>query len=119
MRHKLTVLRALATLFCTFVPLFAQFNGSTPVGEATPASLSLTLDDAIARGLKTNIGLLTRDNSSTNARVDKMRLLTALLPTVTGGVSMTEQQTNLATFGFTGIKSFPIPAVIGPFHYQQ
>jgi outer membrane protein TolC len=119
MRHKLTVLRAVTTFLCTFVPLLAQFNGSTPVGEATPAPLGLTLDDAIARGLKTNLGLLTRENSSTNARVDKMRLLTALLPTVTGGVSMTEQQVNLATFGFTGIKSFQIPAVIGPFHYQQ
>jgi outer membrane protein TolC len=101
------------------VPLLAQFNGSTPTGQATPTPLNLTLDDAIARGLKTNFGLLTRDNSSTSARVDKMRLLTALLPTVTGQVSTTEQQTDLASFGFTGIKAFPIPSVIGPFHYQD
>jgi outer membrane protein TolC len=48
-----------------------------------------------------------------------MRLLAALLPTVTGEVSMTVQQVNLATFGFTGIKGFQLPAVIGPFHYQD
>lgn len=107
-------------LSSTFIPLFAQsFTGSTPVGEATPAPLNLSLDEAIQRGLKTNIGLLSRDNSSTNARVDRMRLLAALLPTVTGRVSMTEQQTDLASFGFTGIKNFPIPSVIGPFHYQD
>ncbi len=98
------------------MPLFAQFNGSTPTGEASPASLNLSLDDAIARGLKTNLGLLTRENSSTNARVDKMRLLAALLPSVTASVSMTEQQVNLATFGF----HFPgVPSIIGPFHYQD
>jgi outer membrane protein TolC len=119
MRHRLTVLRAVSILICTFLPLSAQFTGSTPTGEATPTPLSLSLDDAIARGMKTNLGLLTRDNSSTSARVDRMRLLTALLPTVTGTAQMTEQQIDLATFGFTGIKNFQIPAVIGPFHYQE
>jgi len=103
-------------LSSTFFPLLAQFNGSTPTGEATPAPLNLSLDDAIARGLKTNLGLLTRDNSSTSARVDRMRLLAELLPTVTGGVSMTEQQISLAAFGF----HFPgIPGVVGPSHYQD
>lgn len=116
MRPKLTVFRAVSTLFCTFLPLFAQFNGSTPSGEATSAPLNLSLDEAIARGLKTNLGLLTRENSSTSARVDKMRLLAALLPTVSASVGMTEQQVNLATFGF----HFPgVPSIIGPFHYQD
>ncbi|MGA3204517.1 MAG: hypothetical protein ABSF12_18655, partial [Bryobacteraceae bacterium] len=62
-----------------FLPLFAQFNGSTPTGEATPVPLGLSLDDAIARGLKTNLGLLTRENSSATARADKIRLLAELL----------------------------------------
>ena len=106
-------------LSSTFFPLLAQFNGSIPSGVATPAPLNLSLDDAIARGMKTNFGLLTRDNSSTSARADRMKLLAALLPTVTGRVEMTEQQSDLASFGFTGIKAFPIPAVIGPFHYQD
>jgi outer membrane protein TolC len=101
------------------LPLFAQFNGSTPTGEASATPLKLSLDDAIARGLKTNLGLLTRDNSATGARVDRMRLLAALLPNVSLNASTTEQQTDLASFGFTGIKNFPIPAVIGPFHYQD
>jgi outer membrane protein TolC len=116
MRHNLTLLRAASTLFCTFLPLFAQFNGSTPTGDASLTPLNLSLDDAIARGLKTNLGLLTRENSSTNARVDRMQLLAEMLPTVTGGVSMTEQQVSLATFGF----HIPgIPSIIGPFHYQD
>ncbi len=116
MRHKLTVLRAVSTLFCTFLPLIAQFNGSTPTGVATSAPLQLSLDDAIARGLKTNLGLLTRENSSTSARVDRMRLLAEMLPTINGEVSMTEQELSLATFGF----HFPgVPTIVGPFHYQD
>jgi outer membrane protein TolC len=116
MRLKLTVLRVVSTLFCTFIPLFAQFNGSTPIGEAVSAPLNLTLDDAIARGLKTNLGLLTRENSSTSARVDRMQLLAAMLPTVSGSLSMTDQQISLSTFGF----HFPgVPSIIGPFHYQE
>ncbi|MGA3190116.1 MAG: TolC family protein [Bryobacteraceae bacterium] len=105
------------TLASTFLPLLAQqFNGSTPTGEATSTPLNLSLDDAIARGLKTNLGLLTRENSSTSARVDKMRLLAAMLPTVSGELSMSEQQLSLSTFGF----HFPgVPNVIGPFHYQD
>jgi outer membrane protein TolC len=98
------------------LPLSAQFTGSTPTGEATAAPLSLSLDDAIARGLKTNLGLLTRENSSVSARVDRLQLLAELLPTVTGGVSMSEQQVSLSTFGF----HFPgVPTIIGPFHYQD
>lgn len=116
MRHKLTVIRAVSTLLCTFFPLCAQFNGSTPTGEAASAPLNLSLDDAIARGLKTNLGLLTRENSSNSARVDRMQLLAAMLPTVTGQVSMTEQQLNLATFGF---HFAGVPSIIGPFHYQD
>jgi outer membrane protein TolC len=103
-------------LTSTFFPLLAQFNGSTPTGEAIPAPLNLSLDDAIARGLKTNLGLLTRENTSTGARVDRMRLLAALLPTVSTSVGMTEQQVSLSTFGF----HFPgVPTIIGPFHYQD
>lgn len=112
----MTVFKAVSTLLCAFLPLFAQFNGSTPIGEAVSAPLNLSLDDAIARGMKTNLGLLTRENSSTSARVDRMQLLAQMLPTVTGQVSMSEQQVNLATFGF----HFPgVPSIIGPFHYQD
>jgi outer membrane protein TolC len=103
-------------LSSAFLPLLAQFNSSAPVGEAAPVPLGLSLDDAIARGLKTNLGLLTRENSSASARADKIRLLAELLPTVAAGVSMTERQISLATFGFR----FPgVPTIIGPSHYQD
>jgi outer membrane protein TolC len=114
--YQLAIVRAVLTLSCTCLQLLAQFNGSVPVSEATPAPVNLSLGDAIVRGLQTNLGLLTRENSSTTARAEKMRLLSALLPTVTAELSMTEQQINLATFGI----SLPgVPAIVGPAHYQE
>jgi outer membrane protein TolC len=98
------------------LPAFAQFNGSTPSGEVSPAPLNLTLDEAVARGLKTNLGLLSRDNSSQLARVDRIRLLAQILPTLGAGVSMSENQVSLKTFGFH-INN--VPTIIGPFHYQD
>lgn len=112
----MTVSRVFLTLLCGLAPLKAQFSGSTPSGEAASTPLHLTMDDAIARGLKTNLGLLTRENSSDLARVDRIRLLAQLLPTVKAGVFMTEQQVSLSTFGF----HIPnVPSVIGPYHFQD
>ena len=112
----MNVLRAVLTLFCTCFALLAQFNASAPSGDATPVPLNLSLDDAIARGMKTNLGLLTRENENTSARAQRIQLLAELLPTLTGGVSMTEQQISLATFGF---RLPGIPTIIGPSHYQD
>ena len=39
----------------------AQFQGSVPTGVASPTPVSLTLRDAIDRGLRTNLGLLSVD----------------------------------------------------------
>jgi outer membrane protein TolC len=91
-----------------------QFQGSVPSGKASPTPLALKLDDAIARGLQTNLGLLSRDTTSQTARAERIRALSALLPQVTGSVGQTEEQTNLQTLGF----SLPgIPRMVGPYYY--
>ena len=46
----------------------AQFQGSVPTGVASPTPLSLTLHDAIDRGLKTNLGLLLSGQASETTR---------------------------------------------------
>lgn len=99
-----------------------QFQGSVPAGSVSPEPLALKLDDALERGLQTNLGLLVRDSTSETVRAERVRALSALLPQVTGTVAETEEQLNLKTFGF--IFKFPtipgfagIPSVVGPFHY--
>ena len=98
----------------------STFQGSVPTGTASPAPISLTLRDAIARGLRTNLGFLESDSASEIARGQRMRALSALLPSVTGEVSQHEEQLNLKTVGFNF--SFPgvsIPRIVGPFHFTD
>lgn len=100
----------------------SQFQGSVPAGSATATPLALKLDDAVERGLQTNLGLLVRDTTSQTARAERMRALSALLPQVTGTLGETEQQLSLKTIGFNfkfpPIPGFSgIPTIVGPFHY--
>jgi outer membrane protein TolC len=89
----------------------SQFQGSVAEGEAG-APLKLSLQDAIDRGLKTNLGLLVRDTGVSTARAERIRALSDLLPKVAGDISETLQQINLAAFGF----HFPgVSPIIGPF----
>ena len=65
----------------------AQFQGSVPMGAASPTPVALTLRDAIDRGLKANLGLLLSGQVSESARGERLRSLSALLPQVNGAVS--------------------------------
>lgn len=100
-----------------------SFQGSVPQGTATGTAMALTLNDALNRGLKANLGLLTNVQSSNEIRAERLRALSGLLPNVTGQLSMTEQQINLQALGFNvklppGL-GFSIPAIIGPYSYQS
>jgi outer membrane protein TolC len=98
----------------------SQFQGSVPAGAASPGKIALTLHDAINRGLKTNLGLLVSESASDAARGQRLRALSALLPTIDGGISQHEQQIDLKTIGFNfTIPGAAIPAVVGPFHYTD
>jgi outer membrane protein TolC len=98
----------------------AQFQGSVPAGVASPTPLSLTLRDAIDRGLRTNLGLLLSGQASETARGERLRSLSALLPQVTGAVSENVEQLNLRTRGINfHIPGASIPTIVGPFQYAD
>lgn len=92
-----------------------QFQGSVATGQPA-ASISLSLQDAIERGLKNNLGLLVRTTGMEFARADRIRALSALLPVVGGEISETAEQINLAVFGFHLPNA---PSVVGPFGYTD
>ena len=98
-----------------------QFRGSVPTGAASPTPLSLTLDDAIVRGLRNNLGLLLSGQASEIARAERLRSPSALLPQVTGALSESVQQIDLKTRGinFHLPGGFSTPTVVGPFHYAD
>jgi outer membrane protein TolC len=99
-----------------------SYRGSVPQGQASATPMPLSLGEAIRRGLKANLGLLTSAEASRESRALRLRALSALLPKITGQVSATEQQLNLQALGF--LVSFPpssglsIPTIVGPYGYQ-
>ncbi len=101
-------------------PNEGQFQGSVPQGQATTDAIPLSLDDAIMRGLKANLGLLVSEQADRDSQATRIRTLSGLLPTVTGGVTENVDQINLRTFGFNfSLPGFAIPAIVGPFHYNE
>jgi outer membrane protein TolC len=95
------------------------FQGSVPAGAASPEPLALTLDQAIQRGLKFNLGLLESQTASQTARAERIQALSVLLPRVTGMFAETEEQLNLKTLGFNLAPNplINIPPIVGPFSY--
>src|SRR5580658_5347035 len=98
----------------------AQFQGSVPTGLPSATPLSLTLRDAIDRGLRTNLGLLLSGQASEIARGERLRSLSALLPQVTGAVSENVEQIDLKARGINfHLPGFNTPTIVGPFGYTD
>jgi outer membrane protein TolC len=85
-----------------------------PTGTATAEPLSLTVLDAIDRGLKQNLGTLLADQRVTEAGGTVKRALSELLPNASGRLTATRQKVNLEAFGFP--LPAGIPPVVGPFN---
>ncbi|HWR35187.1 MAG TPA: TolC family protein [Clostridia bacterium] len=90
-----------------------SFLGSVPQGEVTPGVVSLTLLDAIDRGLKFNLGLLLADQGNLAARGARWQALSSLLPNLQAGMAESVQQVNLAAYGLP--RAPGTPSVVGPF----
>ena len=89
-----------------------SFHGSIVTGKATDGVLDLSLDDAIQRGLRQNLGLILQSSAEKNANGQRLEELQALLPTVNATASIEVQQINLAAFGL----KFPgLNPIVGPF----
>ena len=124
-------------LFCAAATSFAQTENTpgpgTP-GQAVPATvtspyagsvpttlvpgvLKLSLEDAIARGLKQNLGLLLSKADIRSARGERWKQLSDLLPHVTAAPYVDASEINLSELGFTNASGLNIPPSVGPFSY--
>ena len=88
-------------------------------GQATATPIDLSLRDAIARGLKANLGILNSAQAERDVRAQRLRVLSGLLPNVTGNYTQNVQQINLEAAGlrFNAPAGAPIsiPTIVGPF----
>jgi outer membrane protein TolC len=108
----LLAVAAAATHLCAQAPnptsTANPFYGSITLRPATDETLKLSLDDAVRRGLETNLGLKQVENSEKDIKAQKKEALQDFLPTINFVGSNGFYQHNLAALGFG-------PDIIGKF----
>ncbi len=115
---------------------FASGPGTRPAWLVLPAALqpsaassgsasgqpfagSLSLADALARGLAYNLAVVVRVNNSRQARAEEAIARSVLMPNVTASATDTEQKLNLGALGLHLTPSVPgvsFPDTVGPFN---
>jgi outer membrane protein TolC len=85
--------------------------------KLVPGVLLLSLQEAIDRGLKQNLGALLSNAEIGSARGQRWEQLSALLPHVTAAPAVVASEINLAVLGITSIAGVKIPPSDGPFSY--
>jgi outer membrane protein TolC len=88
------------------------FLGSMPQ-KAVPGVVPLSLQEAIQRGLRYNLGLMLSNQGERQALGARLAARSRLLPDLRAGATYTAEQVNLATFGLPPIPG--IPTIVGPF----
>ena len=94
----------------------SSFQGSVQAGEVSPQPVDLTLDDAIQRGLKNNLGVILSATQTAAARGQRMSQLQSLLPSVDASVKEAVMQVDLAA---EGLRIPGFPTIVGPFGFTD
>jgi outer membrane protein TolC len=96
----------------------SPFLGSQPDERVTPGTLQIDFNAAIDRGLRHNLGLLLAGDATLNARGERWKELSNLLPNLSARLQEDVQTLSLTALGLKGsVFPFPVPRVIGPFNY--
>ncbi|HVA95095.1 MAG TPA: TolC family protein [Candidatus Dormibacteraeota bacterium] len=105
-------------------PGYAQtdaFQGSVHSSVPADQPLSLSLNDALQRGLRYNLGAMDSRLFLQRARGESIAARSALLPNLNGNLREVVQQNDLAVYGFKFNlpSSFGVsfPSVVGPYNY--
>jgi outer membrane protein TolC len=94
----------------------APLQGSVVQGEATTQALDLSLDDAMQRGLRNNLGAILGRTQTAAARGQRLSQLQALLPSVDASGKETVMQSDLPA---EGLRIPGFPTIIGPFGFTD
>ena len=90
--------------------------GSVPA-ELSPGVIPLSLQEAIDRGLKQNLGLLLSNADTRLARGQRWEQLSALLPHVDAAPYVADSEINLSELGIISVPGISLPTSVGPFSY--
>jgi outer membrane protein TolC len=94
----------------------SSFQGSVTRGEASAQPIALSLDDAIQRGLRNNLGVILSGTQAEAARGERLSQLQSLLPSVDFNAKEAVMQSDLPA---QGLRIPGFPAVIGPFGFTD
>ncbi|WP_058188446.1 TolC family protein [Terracidiphilus gabretensis] len=97
-------------------PTAQSFQGSVAEGTANGQVMDLTLDDAIQRGLRTNLGVILSGTQTASAKGQRLSQLQNLLPSVDASFKESYQQVDLAA---EGIRFPGFPTIIGPYGFTD
>jgi outer membrane protein TolC len=78
----------------------SPFSGSVPSAKLTPGVLNLSVEDAIDRGLKYNLGIVLSGQATAQAKAARLKDLSNILPHLDGSLRETETKANLVAEGF-------------------
>ena len=92
------------------------FLGSVPSGPVTDQPVDLSLDDAIARGLRFNLGVIENQATLRQAQAQRLHSLSAMVPSVSALLRQNLDELNRIVIG---LKLPGIPASTGQFSYQE
>ena len=111
------------TSITTSVQVSPPYASSILAPDASGAPLSLTIDEAIRRGLLYNLGAINAAARRQSAHASVLGSRSALLPSITGSIQENVDKADLAAQGFDA-SSLPsigqyFPSTIGPFHYYS
>jgi outer membrane protein TolC len=91
------------------------YLGGVPTGTVSSTPLPLSLEDAVARGLRQNLGGLLSTDAVSGARGERWQALSALLPNLTTATSYGVRQVDVKTTIGINIPIPGVPPIIGPF----
>lgn len=91
------------------------YLGGVPSGKVSPTPVSLSLDEAVALGLKHNLGGVLATDVVTDAQGQRWQALSQLLPHVVTDTGFGVHQIDLKAQ--IGLSIPGVPRIIGPFGY--
>jgi outer membrane protein TolC len=97
-------------------PTSQSYQGSVTTGEVSAQPLDLSLDDAMQRGLKNNLGVILNGTQVSGARGQRLSDLQSLLPEVDFKAQESVMQVDLPA---EGLRIPGFPTIIGPFGYTD
>ena len=104
------------------ISISGDYLGSVPGSKMGQGPLTLTIADAVQRGLQYNLGGVTASIEVRRARARRLAAVSQMLPNIYATIDETSAKVDLQTEGLSGGAlggSITLPTTIGPYHYYR